>query len=175
MMYFFFSGRHFFFGTSVYNINVFSTKTFCTSGCVHSNVSAAYYGNVFAMFYRCIVFVSVRFHKIYSCKVFVCGIYSRKSLSVNTHERRKTCACSYKYGFEIHFKKLVNCKNFSYYHICFDFHTVGGKTVYLVLNNCFGKSEFGYAVYKYAACRMEGFEYCYLITCHSKVAGACKT
>ena len=176
MMDFFVSCRHFFFGTSVNNVYMLCTESFCTSCGVHGNITASDNCNASAVLDRCIIFFSVSLHKVDSCEVFVCRINTGKILAFDTHEWRKACTCSDKYGIEAHIvDKLVDCENTADNHVCFNLNATGNKSVYFVLNDFLGKSEFGNTVYKNASRNMECFENSYLIAFFCKIACTSET
>ena len=75
--YFFGTCRKLFFAASVYDIYIFCSKSFCTSCCIHSNISSAEHSYIFTDVNRGIIFREfISLHKIYSCQKFICRINS---------------------------------------------------------------------------------------------------
>ena len=123
MLYLFFTCRKFFHTTAVYNVNFFCTKTFCTAGCVHGNVSTTDNSNFFRMLDRSFASVLVSFHKVDTGQKLIGGINTFETLARNIHKSRKTSTRTDKDRFISHLKQFIDCKNFSDHHISLDRNT----------------------------------------------------
>ena len=71
MMYFFHSGRKFFFTSSIYNMNL-CAKSQCCSCSIHCNVTTTNDSYLLATHNRCIGIFIECFHQVASCQVLIC-------------------------------------------------------------------------------------------------------
>ena len=165
------TGRKLFLASSVYNVNL-SAETKSSSGSVHRYVSAAYYSYLVSCCDRCVIIVAEGLHQVASCQVLVSGEYAVGVLSRNSHELRKSCTGTDKYGVEALFlHQLVDGNRFSNYYVCLNLYAQLSYVVNLRLNNAaLRKTELWNTVGKNAACLVKGLENLYFISKLGQIA-----
>ena len=172
---FFQTSGHFFFGTTVNDVNFFRTHSLGASCSVHSYVAAADNSNSFAMADRCVVIGNICFHQVDTSQVFVSGVYAYQCFAGDTHEGRQTCAGTDEYSIITHiFDDFVDGQNFADNHVCHNFYAHGREFINFFLHDRLRQTEFGDTVNQYTASCMECFENGYRIAFFCQVASTCQ-
>ena len=175
MMHLFHSGRKFCLASAVYDM-YFRSKAQRSPGCIHGNVSAAYYRDLLACHDRCIIRIIEGLHQIAPGQVFIGRKYAVGCLARDSHKHRKACAGADKYGFEVFLlHQLVDGSGFSDHYIRLKLNAQFFYFLDLFFNDLFlWKTELRNSVYQNAAKFMKCFEYGHFIAQFCQVSGAGK-
>ena len=176
MMYFFHSGRKLLFTSAVYDMYL-STQTKCGSCSIHSHVTAAYHSYLFTVHDRCSGIGIKRLHQIASGQILIGREYTVGILTGDTHELRKSCTGTDKYGMEALFiHQLIDGHGFTYHYVGFNMNTERFNILDLFCHNAaLGKTELGDTVYQYTACLMQCLEDGDIITHFCQISGTGQT
>ena len=124
---------------------------------------------------RCLGTFLISFHKVNSCKEFICRINSIKALTWDIHKAWKSCTTCNINSLITHLEKLINSKNFTNDHIRFYIYTNSLEIINFFLNDFLRKSELWNTVAKNTTCYMECFINSNLIAKLCKVTCSCKS
>ena len=154
----------------------FRAKTQCRPGSIHGNVSAAYYRNLLACYDRCIIGIIKGLHQVAPGQVFISREYAVGCLAWNSHEHRKACAGTNKYGFKVFLlHQLVDGSGLSDHYIRLKLNAQFFYFLNLLFNHLFlWKTEFRNSVYQNAAKFMKRFKYGHFIAQFRQVSGTGK-
>lgn len=164
-----------FLASAVYYVNLLGAETLCAACCVHCNVTAADNSNLLVLLDRRIAALSVSLHEVYAGKELVCGIYALEVLAGDIHKSGKTCAGADEDSIIALLEQLVDSNGLADHHIGLNIYAQSGKVVDFLLNDRFGKSEFGDTVNENASCKVESLENSYLVACLGEIARTGKT
>ncbi len=171
MMDFFHSGRKFCFTPAVDDMYFRSQAKRCPCR-IHCHITAAYYGNFFALHNRRIVFFFKCLHQVISRQKFIGGKYAVRLLAWNSHKSGKSCAGADKYGFKSFFlHQLVDRCGFSDHYIRFNLNPKRFNIFDFFCDNVlFGETKFRNSVDQYAARFMQRFKNRHVISHSCKIS-----
>ena len=155
----------------------FSTKTKCCSCSIHCYVSAADNSYLLAVCDRCVVILAECLHQVVSGQVFICREYAFCSLTRDTHKHRKTGTGTDEDRLKSFLiEQLVDGDGFADNDVGFDLYAERFYVLYFFCNNIkLRKTELRNTVNEYAACLMQCFKNCDIVSHLCKIACAGKT
>ena len=172
---FFGTCRDLFHRPAIYNVYILCTHTFCTPRCIHGNVSATDYRNVFCFLNRGIVLREISLHQIDPRQIFIGRAYTQQILTRNIHKGRKSCTCSNEYCLISVIHKIIHRLSFTDDRISHKSHTAFFQLFHFCCYDALRQTKFRNTVSQYTTRFMQAFKDCYIIALCCQVTGTCKS
>ena len=163
-------------GTAVHDVDLGSEPQGC-AGCIHRHVAAAHYANLLASVDGSEVVFPPGLHEVVAGKELIGGEYAAEVLTGYVHELGKTGAAADEHGLEaLGVHQGVNRNGLSYNDIGLYLDAELANFVNFVLEDLvLWETEFGDAVFQYAAGLVKGLENRHVVAPFGKVGSACES